>query len=430
MQMTSFIPLPKHYWKDRTFNATTLEPPLGNGPYRIKSVEAGHKIVYERVKDHWGRDLNVNIGTYNFDEIEFIYFMDKNLVIQALKAGIFDYKREFNTEDFAASYDFWGVRKGVFIKERIPLGLTYGMDWGILFNTRKKKLSDVRVREALTLAYNFEWSNRVLWYGFKKRNISYFILTGMANTGLPSSKELALLEPFRGQIPERVFTDEFVLPPNESYGRNRDTLRQANELLESAGWVVRDFSRIHRETGEVFTLEFITSMLEEERLLIPYVESLKRLGIASRIRRIDSNLMINRMRQYDFEAMVEQIWLNNIPYSSWMRSRFVSENADRTDMWNYAGVKDPAVDSLVEKVIYAASVEEMNVAGRALDRILLWNFYVVPGAYPGGRKFVFWDRFGYPPRESMKWNGWPHLWWLDKEKSARVDAAIAEVKRD
>jgi len=430
MQMTHFMVLPKHYWVDRTFGATTLEPPLGSGPYRIKSVDAGHKIIYKRVDDHWGRDLNTNIGYYNFDEIEFVYFLDKNLVIQALKAGIFDYKREFNTEDFATAYGFWGVRKGLFKKVRLELGLTYGMDWSILFNTRKEKLSDIRVREALTLAYNFEWSNRVLWHGLQKRNISYFILTGLAALGLPSAGELALLKPFHGQIPERVFTHEFVLPENRPYGRNRETLLQAERLLEEAGWVVRDFRRVNQRTGEPFTLEFITSSLVEQRLLVPYMENLGRLGITTRLRRLDGNLMVNRMREYDFEGMVEQIWLNNIPYAAWIRSRFLSNNADRPNMWNFPGVKVPAVDFLVEKVIYAASEEEMNIAGRALDRILLWSFYVVPGGYPRGRKFVYWDRFGFPSPESMKWNGWPHLWWIDAEKNTRVDAAIAELKRD
>ena len=429
MQMGYFIPLPKHYWEGRKFNATTLEPPLGNGPYRIKSFTTGNKIVYGRVKDYWGRDLNVHAGAYNFNEIEYIYFMDKNLVIQALKAGVFDYKREFNTEDFATAYDFWGLRSGLFKKVRHKLGLTYGMDWSILFNTRQEKLSDIRVREALTLAYNFEWSNRVLWHSLQQRNISYFILTGLAQMGLPSPEELALLESYRGELPERVFTHEFTLPQNDPFGRNRETLLRADELLESAGWIVRDWKRVNRETGEPFTLEFITSSVVEQRLLIPYVENLERLGISARIRRIDSNLMVNRMREYDYEAMVEQIWLNNIPYAAWIRSRFRSDNVDRVNMANYAGVKVPAVDFLIEKIIHAKSEAEMNTAGRALDRILLWNFYVVPGGYPKGRKFVYWDRFGFPPPESMKWNGWHSLWWLDEEKSARVEAGIAEIDR-
>ncbi len=428
MAMTRFIPFPKHYWKEKTFNATTLVPPLGSGPYRIKSVDAGHSIVYERVEDYWGRDLNVNVGAFNLGEIQFIYFYDKNLVIQALRAGVFDYKRELNTEDFAMAYDFWGLHEGLFVKEMLKLGKTYGMDWGILLNTRLEKLQDVRVREALTLAYNFEWANRVFWHSLMQRNISYFVESGLESRGLPSAEELSLLEPFRGQIPDRVFTEEFLLPENNGYGRNREALLQADALLESAGWTIRDFKRVNRDSGEPFTLEVITSNVIQERLLIPYVENLKRLGISAKLRRIESNAMVNRRRTYDFEAVVQQIWLDNLPTASWIRSYFLSGNADIPNMQNYAGIKVPAVDALVEKIIFAASEEEMNIAGRALDRVLLWNFYVIPGAYPQGRKFVYWDRFGASPPEKMVWNGWPHLWWVDKEKNARVEAGLSARK--
>ena len=310
----------------------------------------------------------------------------------------------------------------------LKLGKTYGIDFGILLNTRIEKLSDIRVREALTLAYNFEWTNRVFWHGLMKRNISYFIESGLEATGPPSAEELSLLEPFRGQVPERVFTHEFLLPENSPYGRNRDTQLQADALLESAGWVVRDFRRVNRASGKPFTLEVLTSGVTEERLLVPYVENLKRLGISAKLRRIESNVMVNRKRTYDFEAVIQQIWLNNIPNAGWIRSYFLSGNADIPNMQNYAGIKVPAVDALVEKLIFAASEDQMNIAGRTLDRVLLWNFYVVPVAYPQGRKFVYWDRFGFSPPEKMVWNGWPHLWWIDKEKNARVDAGISALK--
>ncbi|MEE8399816.1 MAG: extracellular solute-binding protein [Desulfobacterales bacterium] len=429
LHIAAFRPLPKHYWKDKDFGVTTLDPPLGSGPYRVKTVDVGHRIVYERVENYWGKDVSTNVGHNNFDEIEFNYFLDKNLVIQALKSGLIDYKNEPNAEDFATAYDFWGLREGFFIKEMLQLNLTYGMDWGIVFNTRIEKLGDVRVREALALAYNFEWANRVLWHDFKKRNISYFIQSGLAAEGLPSAEELVLLEPFRDQVPERVFTHAFTLPENDPYGRNRGTLLQANALLESAGWVVKDSVRVNRNTGEPFSLEFITSSVAELRMLSPYAENLKRLGIDSRLRRLDANLMTNRVRQFDFEAMVKQIWLNNIPYAYAIRSHFQSDNADRPNMWNYAGIKDPVVDYLIDKVVYASSEAEMNTAGRALDRVLLWSFYLVPGGYPGGRKFVYWDRFGSSRPEKMKSNGWPLLWWLDKEKNARTDAAIAAFRK-
>lgn len=430
IQTTSIAILPKHYWANRRFNETTLDPPLGSGPYRIKTVDPGHRIVYERVEDYWGKDVNVNIGAYNFDEIEFIYFFDKNLVLQAIKADVIDYKREFLMGDFATAYDFWGVDRGLFIRERLKLGKCYGMNESIAFNTRKEKLKDIRVREALTIAYDFEWSNRVLWHDARNRNDSYFIGTGMVARGLPSSAELELLEPFRGQIPERVFTEAFTLPVSEGHGRNRDALRRADALLNSAGWVVKDFKRVHEETGEPLTLEFITSQMAYLRMLLPYVESLERLGIEAKATRVEINQLGNRLRKFDFEGRVEMIWFDDIPVPAWMRSHFLSRYVDEPYMTNYSGINDPAVDDLVEKVLGATTIEEMNTAGRALDRVLLWGFYLVPIGYPKGRCFAYWDRFGYPPPETMTWNGWPHLWWLDEEKSARVDAGIAAAKEN
>lgn len=432
LQTARFAPLPKHYWKDRTFNATTLETPLGSGPYRIKEVDAGHEIVFERVADYWGKDLNVNIGHNNFDRIEIIYFFDKNVIIQALKSRVVDYYRDQNEKDFATAYDFDGLHKGLFKKESYTMGMPYGMHFGVVFNTRKEKLSDVRVREALTLAYNFEWPNRVLWYGAMKRNNSYFMGSDMAATGLPSAAELELLEPFRDQIPARVFTHEVALPENEAFGRNRDTLLQADTLLKEAGWVVNDFKRVNQKTGEPFTLEFVVVMVEHERMLFPYVDNLERLGIESVLRRVQSNQVVNRLRNYDFEATILKYYQFKIPIPSMIRGMFLSRYADQPNMGNFAGIKSPAVDFLVERIISAASEEEMNVAGRALDRVLLWSFYLIPEGYPGGRHLVYWDRFGHPPLgvETMNWTGFPHLWWFDKEKSARVDAGIAELKQE
>lgn len=252
----------------------------------------------------------------------------------------------------------------------------------------------------------------------------------MASTGLPSAAERVLLEPFRGQIPERVFTHAFGLPQNKPYGRNRDALLKADALLEAAGWVVKDFKRVNEETGERFTLEFLISSVTVQRTLMSYVENLERLGIAAKLRKVEINQMVNRRRRYDFEVTMGQIWLSDIPVAPWMRAYFLSRNADRHNMVNWAGIKEPAVDFLVEKVLAAASEEEMNIAGRALDRILLWKFYIAPVGYPKGRNFVYWDRFGSPPPQNMKWDGWPHLWWLDKEKSARVDAGIAALKKE
>ncbi|MEE8398205.1 MAG: extracellular solute-binding protein [Desulfobacterales bacterium] len=430
MQIASFIPLPKHYWEGRTFNATTLEPPLGSGPYRIKEVDAGHKIVYERVEDYWGKDLNVNTGHYNFDLIKYIYFLDRNVVVQAHKSHTFDYRIEYDSKDWTTAYDFEGYRRGLFKKSIRKLKIPHGMRWGILFNSRDAKLSDIRVREALILAFDWEWENRVLFHGANKRNNSYFLGSAMETTGLPSANELELLAPYRDELPERVFTEPFNLPIGSGYGRHRDALLRANELLEESGWIIKDFKRINKHTGEPFFLDMLAKYPGEDRLMLPFADSLKRLGIASRIRMIEISQATNRMRNYDFEATLWGYWQNDIPSANTMRSRFSSSNADRLDMTNYAGIKIPAVDALTETIIAADSMEKLSAAGRALDRILLWNFYIIPGGYPAGFRTVYWDRFGYPSEDAgMKGTGYHHLWWFDAVKSARVDAGIVELEK-
>ncbi len=427
-----FTPLPEHYWEDRNFSATTLEPPLGNGPYRVAEVDPGHKVVFERVESYWGRDLNVNVGHNNFDRIAIIYFFDMNVMLQALRAGVFDYYRDQNESTFATAYDFAGYREGLLKKETYVMGTSYGMHYCIVLNNRRDLFKDIRVREALTLAYNFEWTNRVYWHGGMDRNNSFFMRSGMQATGLPSEAELALLEPFRSRIPERVFTHPVPLPKNERFGRNRDTLLEADALLVEAGWVVEDFRRIHLKTGEHFAFDFIVASAEHERMLTPFVDNLKRLGIDAVLRKVESNLMVNRLRNYDYDATMRKFYTFRIPFPARLRDQFTSRAADQPNRANYAGIKHPAVDFLVEKIAQATSEADMNAAGRALDRVLLWNFYVIPEGHPVGRHLVYWDRFGHPPLgiDHMNWTGFPHLWWLDKEKNARVDAGLAGLKGD
>ena len=421
-----FTPLPRHYWERRTFAATTLEPPLGNGPYRLAEVDPGHKLVFERVEDYWGRHLNVNMGLYNFDRVALMYFFDNNVMLQALRAGVFDYYRDQNESTFATAYDFASYREGLFKKETYAMGTAYGMHQCIVLNSRRSLFKDIRVREALTLAYNFEWANRVYWHGGMDRNNSYFMRSGMQAKGLPSTKELALLEPFRRQVPERVFTHPVPLPKNSLFGRNRDTLLTADALLVEAGWLVEDLKRVNAETGEPFTFDFIIASAEYERMLVPFVDNLKRLGIDAVLRKVESNLMVNRLRNYDYDVTMRKLYTYRVPIPSRLRHQFTSPSADQPNMTNYAGIKNPVVDFLVEKIAQARTEADMNAAGRALDRVLLWNFYVIPEGHPVGRHLVYWDRFGHPPLgvEHMNWTGFPHLWWLDEKKSARVDAGL------
>ena len=432
IQSTRFTTLPKHYWQDRKIEETTLEPHLGNGPYRVIEVDIGHKVVHERVKDYWGKGLNVNVGKFNFDRHEFFYFFDKNVMLQALRAGVFDYYRDQDEKTFATAYDFVGLRQGLFKKESYAMGEAYGMHYGVVFNTRRPPFDDIRVREALTLAYNFEWANRVFWHEGMDRNNSYFMRSGLQAKGLPSSAELALLEPLREEIPERVFTRPVDLPRSQSFGRNRDGLQRAEELLRESGWVVKDFKRVNEVTGEPLTFQFVIDTQLFERTLTPFVDNLDRLGIDAVLRKVESNIMMNRLRTYNYDLTIRKFYTYRVPFPDRMRSQFATKNADPPNMTNYAGIKNPAIDFLIEKIARASTEEAMNTAGRALDRVLLWNFYLIPDGHPISRHIVYWDRFGHPPlgREHMNWTGFPHLWWVDEMKSARIEAGIAEMQND
>lgn len=430
IQTTGFSPVPKHYWERREFDATTMQIPLGSGPYRIGEIDAGSRIILERVPGYWAKDLNIAKGYFNFDQIEVIYFFDESVMVQALRAGVLDYYREQNESNFATAYNFPGADSGLFKKETYTMGQSYGMHYAVVFNLRKPLFADIQVREALTLAYNFEWANRVYWHSGMDRNNSYFMRSGMQAKGLPSGEELRLLEQFRDEIPARVFTHPVPLPRNESFGRNRETLIQADQLLQEAGWVVRDFVRVNAQTGERLAFEFVISYAEHERMLVPFVDNLKRLGIDAKLKKVETNLMVNRMRTYDFDATMRKVYTFKLPYPRRIRNQFTSDYADRPNMMNYGGIQNPVVDALVEAITGASSEAEMNIAGRALDRVLLWNFYVIPEGHPVGRHLVYWDRLGHPPLgvEHMNWTAFPYLWWFDEAKSARVDAGLSAMQ--
>ena len=429
VQVGKFAPLPKHYWADKDIYETTMTPPLGSGPYRIASAEP-NRIVFDRVKDYWARDLNVVKGQFNFDRIFFVYFFDRNVMLQAMRAGLIDFFLEENEHNFATAYDFAGYHNGLFKKETYQMGYSYGMHFGIVLNTRRPPLDDISVREALALAYNFEWANRVFWHNGMDRNNTYFARTGMQSKGLPTKAELELLEPFRGQIPDAVFSRPVELPKNEAYGRNRATLQRADMLLSDSGWVLKNFERVHKDTGEPFNFELVYNYGAHERMLVPFVDNLKRLGINAVLRKVEPNLLVNRMRNYDFDGTIRKYYTWKVTFPVSMRGKFTSPYADLPNMTNYAGMKDPAIDFLVEKVAAAKTEVDMNTAGRALDRVLLHSYYLIPDGNPVGRHLVYWDRLGHPPLgvPHTNWTGVPYLWWYDEEKAARVDAGLAELE--
>jgi microcin C transport system substrate-binding protein len=364
--------LPKHYYAERDFEKTSLEPPLGSGPYKIRSLEPGRSIVYERVRDYWGADLPVNRGRNNFDEVRFEYYRDRDVAFEAFKAGNFDLWTENSAKRWATGYEGNAFTSGAIVKEELPIRPPARMQ-GYLFNLRDDKFKDRRVREALGYAFDFEWANKNLMYDAYERIESYFHgEPDLASSGLPSAAELALLEPYRDQLPEEVFTQEYQPPTTDGSGNNRENLRKALSLLREAGWIVEDGRLTHQQTGEVMAFEILLVDPSGERLAAPWINNLKRLGVDARIRIVDTSQYQNRMDNFDFEVTTE-LWAQSDSPGNEQRDMWSSALADVPGSRNTAGIKDPVVDALIDKVIAAATREDLETAVRALDRVLLWG---------------------------------------------------------
>ena len=385
--------LPKHWWADRDFSAGSMEPPLGSGPYRIERVEPGRTIQYSRVEDYWGKDLAVNRGFYNFNRIRFDYYRDNNVALQAFKAGQFDYWLETSAKNWASAYDIDAVKDGRIIKEEIPNLNPQGMQ-GFVFNTRKKHLQDRRVREALALLFDFEWTNRQLFNGAYTRTASYFDNSELAASGLPSEDELKLLEPLRGQIPDEVFEKPFKLPHTNADGKIREQQRRAYELLTEAGWKIEN-DRMVDANGKPVKFEFLLVQADFERVLLPYKRNLAGLGIDLEIRRVDVSQYINRLRSRDYDMIVSGFGQSNSPGNE-QREYWHSASADNPGSRNFIGLKDPAIDTLVEKLIAADSREELITRTRALDRVLLWGHYVIPNWHIKTWRAAYWNHLAHP----------------------------------
>ncbi|MDP7595295.1 MAG: extracellular solute-binding protein [Pseudomonadales bacterium] len=427
--IAGMLVIPEHYWRDRNFDETTLEIPIGSGPYRIVELDPGRKIVYQRVEDYWGKDLPVNKGRHNFDRITYDYFGDPSVIHEAHKSGAVDARIEMVSKNWALLYDFPAVKEGLFIKELIKVESPHGINQGLTFNLRKPKFQDVRVREALSLAYNFEWSNRVLYHDFYRRNVSFFDGTDMASSGLPSAAELELLKPFRDQIPTRVFTEEFRPAVGKARGYPRENLLRALELFEQAGWVVRDNQMVNAETGEPFTVELLMVAAALVRTMIPFKAALNRLGIKARVQLTEVSLYRYRLGEFDFE-MTTAFWRTSFQPGLRLRTFFGSATADTKFTYNQAGITDPAVDALIMKVIMSRSRPQLVTAARALDRVLLWNFYAIPGYVPPGSRFVYWDKFDRPERGPLYSSGFPDTWWENKDKAARLKQLKSAMRTD
>lgn len=389
--------IPEHVWKNRDFGKTTLDPKsaVGSGPYKIAQVKAGESVRFERIKDWWGKDLPVNKGQFNFDIVDVIYFRDASVAIEALFADAYDLRQENIAKTWATGYHGPAIAKKLIIMETIEHNLPAGMQ-GYIFNTRRPIFKDKRVREAIALAFDFEWSNKRFAYGSYTRTDSYFDNSEMAATGLPQGREKEILLQYKDKLPAEIFTKEFVIPKTDGKGDNRVYLRQAIKLLDDAGYKLDEKGRrIDPNTGKQMTFEIIDVQAAFERWTLPFVANLRKIGINARFRVIDTAQYQNRMNDLDFDMTVGQFPQSLSPGNE-QRNFWSSAMAATPGTRNLAGVRDPVVDALVARIPIAQTRGELVASVKALDRVLLWGHYVVPQWHLGAWRLAYWDRFDRP----------------------------------
>jgi microcin C transport system substrate-binding protein len=417
---------PKHWWegtdgsgRKRDVATTVLEAPLGCGAYRVKEFVAGRSIAYERVKDYWGKDLNVNLGRDNFDELRFEYFRDTTVALEAFKADQVDWRTENSVKEWETAYEFPAVRDKRVVKEEFPI-LSVGRMQGFIMNTRRDKFKDPRVRRAFNLAFDFEEMNKQIFFGKYKRIASYFEGTELASSGVPEGLEREILQGVREQVPAQLFDEPYKNPVAGSADKVRANLREALQLLRDAGYEIRSQQLTNTKTGEPFAVELLVEQPNSERFMLFYKPSLERLGIQVTVRRVDDAQYQNRLRNWDFD-IISEVWGQSLSPGNEQRNYWSSQSADMSGSRNFAGIKNPAVDALIERVIFAKNRDELVAATKALDRVLLWNHYVVPQwTYPNART-ARWDRFGRPdPVPKYATSGFPTVWWWDAEKAAKT----------
>jgi microcin C transport system substrate-binding protein len=407
--------LPKHYWMSgkHDFSKTTLEPPMGSGPYKVKSVDAGRRIVYERDKNWWGKGLAVNKGRYNFDTLTFDYYRDPTVAFQAFLAGNVDFRQENIAKMWAQGYNHPAVTKGLIKKEEIKHGLPTGMQ-GFAYNTRRDLFKDVRVREALAYAFDFEWSNKQLAFDSYKRCNSYFSNSDLGATMPISAAEKKLLEPYKDQLPPRVFTDVYQAPKTAGNGDMRQNLRHATELLKQAGWVMQD-GVLKNAKGEEFKFEILNYTPMFDRWLLPMIGNLKKLGITANLRMIDTAQYQNRVNDFDFDMVIESLPQSLTPGNE-QAGYWSSVAADTKGSQNLIGIKNPVVDALLGKITQAQTREELVTATRALDRVLQWNFYTIPQWYLDKFRIAYWTKLGRPAVNPPYGLPVADTWWVKAEK--------------
>lgn len=406
--------LPRHAWEGRDFSRSTLEPPVGSGPYRIASFEPGRSVRFERVKDWWAKDLPVARGYYNFDVIAIDYYRDMSVALEAFKAGQFDLNQEYSAKDWATGYDSPALRAGRFRQVSLPNHNPVGMQ-GYAFNLRRPLFQDRRVREAIASLFDFEWTNKQLFYGAYKRTRSYFENSELAATGLPDAEELKLLEPLRGKIPDEVFTRPFSPSVTDGSGIVREQMRHAYRLLLEAGYRIVD-DRMVGPDGKPLAFEFLLTQANLERVVLPFKRNLAELGIDLQIRKVDMSQYLNRIRSRDFD-MMSVIWAQSNSPGNEQMEFWHSRSADSPGSRNYLGLRDPAIDTLVEGLIQADSRQSLITHARALDRVLLWGHYVVPNYYLDSWRVAYWDHLERPPAPPLYDPGL-FTWWHKPDAAA------------
>jgi len=424
--------LPRQWWEgenargqQRNIENPTLEPPLGSGPYRIVDVSPGSHIIWERVEDYWGADLPVNVGRNNFDRLRYTYFQDDNASFQAFtRGGYDDIRQETSTRRWMLEYNFPAFERGDVVKREFTAGGVQHMQ-AFAFNMRHERFQDRRVRQALTYAYNFEEQNRLQFFDMNERFSSYFQNTELASSGLPEGRELEILEAHRDDLPPEVFTEEFRLPVFDSSQAARENLREAVRLFNEAGWDIRGGRMVNKETGEQFRIEFMGSSPTSEIIAGGFIENLRRLGVEASLRIVDTSQYIQRYQNFDFDAVTARFPQSTSPGNE-QRDYWSSDAVDAPGSRNVPGIADPVVDALIDRIIFASDREDLVAATRALDRVLLWNFYTVPQYFQPTLRYAYWNKFGIPDAQPSYSGVDTMSWWIVQEREEAIEEELEE----
>ena len=422
-QIVASLPiLSKAYYDGEKFEETTLKAPLGSGPYKIKEFSAGSHITYARREDYWAKDLPVNRGRYNFAEVRYDYYRDRNVELEALKSGQMDFREEFSSVNWATGYSIPAVQDGQLIKDQLPDERPSGAQ-GYFLNTRRDKFQDLKVREALDLVFDFEWSNKKLFYNLYKRTASYFENSDMMSSGKPSEAEFALLQPFKDKLSPEVFDAPYTPPVTDGSGNNRDNLKKARDLLVSAGYTPAADRMMHNAKGDLLTIEFLDFEAMFERITVPYVDNLRRIGVDASFRLVDPAQYERRVKSYDFDVTTQRYSLRLTPGIE-MRNYWGSDAAKMDGTQNLPGISSPVIDALVDKVIAAKSRAELVTATRAIDRVLRAGHYWVPHWYKASHNVAYWNKFSRPEKIAKYDPGVLDTWWYDAAKAAALAAKV------